>query len=290
MKECIAFNLQEGCRLKPNICILKSYKMQKVIFPFYVSAILMCIILFSAEKGIAQIAAGTYSSGYFVEMRWNPSKGDYEKMQTVELLSGFRFDKDGIAFKKGNSSNWLYNSWQYKGELAQKREVASDWYLDDRNQKIVIDYDNKTLFYYHEYDKGLKLYRRLTVYKNLKALDTIDTDEDDGDNEKFRVDMEYVSVYDAKTKKWSDWQEGFNSFVINYNNNGDILHIKGSGKQVIYRKISKGVERKRTEDGNQYQIIEVIDEDGDRCSFQIFDDYSIGIKIIYGNLMIQFSK
>ena len=78
--------------------------------------------------------------------------------------------------------------------------------------------------------------------------------------------------------------------MINYNNNGHILHIMGSGKQVIYRNISKRVERKKPDEVKSYQLVEVIDEDGNNCSFQIFDDYGIGIKLIYSYLIIQFSK
>jgi hypothetical protein len=261
--------------------------MQNHLLSFLIKTGLMTLFFMQTCPILAQIAAGLYSSGYFVEMRWNPTRKTYEKIQTVELLSGFRFDPRGIAFKKGNNK-MLYNTWQYKGELSQTREVASDWYLDDRGQKIVIDYDNKSLLYYHEYDRATNVYRKLTVYKNLKVLES--EEEEEEAPEKFRVDMQYVAVYDGKAEKWSEWKEGFNSFVINYNDNGDILHIMGSGKKVIYRKLSKGVERKKTADGKSYQLIEVIDEDGDTCSFQIFEDYSIGIKIMYANMAIQFSR
>lgn len=249
--------------------------------------LLMLIVQFLNAK--AQIPPGTYSSGYYIEMRWNAYRKEYEKMQTVELSSGFRMDNQGIAFKKGSSQKWLYNQWQYKGELAHKRNVASDWYMDERGQKIVLDYDNEMLLYYHEYDKAQKQYQRLTIYKNLKVLETAEESSNE-DADKFRVDTDYFAIYDGKKDSWSEWKEGFNSFVINYNDNGDILHIMGSGKQVIYRKISKGVERKKTDSGKGYQLVEVIDEDGATCSFQIFDDYTIGIKLIYSNMIIQFSK
>jgi hypothetical protein len=257
-------------------------------FNFIICLVLLAIP-FVSQSVFAQIQDGTYSSGYYVEMRWNDARKEYEKLKTYELASGFSFDSDGISFRKGSSVKWLYNRWEYKGELSQKREIASDWYLDERGQKIVIDYDNKTLLYYHGYDNGRKVYTQLTLYKNLKMLES-DSDDAEEDNDKFRVDMEYVAVYDSKTKKWSDWEEGFNSFVINYNGNGDILHIKPSGKQAVYRNISKQVERKKTQDGKEYQIVEVIDEDGEACSFQIFDDYKIGIKLIYKNAMVQFSQ
>ena len=102
--------------------------------------------------------------------------------------------------------------------------------------------------------------------------------------------MNHVSVYDNETSKWSEWKEGYNTFIINANSNKDIIHIKASGKEVNYRRTSQSVERKYTKDGNGYQIINAIDDDGDRFQFQVFDDIKIGIKMIYGNVMIQFAK
>ena len=107
--------------------------------------------------------------------------------------------------------------------------------------------------------------------------------------EKFRVDYNYVTTYDPKTKRWSDWKEGDNTFVINVNSKGDIAHLMASGKTVIYKKLS-GVEEGRTDSGDHYQIIKALDEDGDVFRFQIFDDTSIGLKMIWGNFIVQFAK
>ena len=107
--------------------------------------------------------------------------------------------------------------------------------------------------------------------------------------EKFRVDYNYVAVYDKEANKWSDWKEGFNTFVVNINNNGNIMHVKANGEKVIYRKLS-GVEEGSTQEGKHYQIIRALDNDGDSFSFQIFDDVSVGLKMMYGNIMIQFAK
>jgi hypothetical protein len=107
--------------------------------------------------------------------------------------------------------------------------------------------------------------------------------------EKFRIDYNMVSFYDVKTGTWSDFESGYNTFVININDNGDIMHIKANGEKAIYRKMS-GVEEDYTKDGKHYQIINALDDDGDIFKFQIFDDTSIGLKMIYGNVMIQFAK
>ncbi|MHA3047728.1 hypothetical protein JSO59_010290 [Riemerella anatipestifer] len=106
---------------------------------------------------------------------------------------------------------------------------------------------------------------------------------------KFRVDYNYVAAYDPKTETWGEWQEGDNTFVININSNGDIAHLKANGETVIYKKLS-GVEEGYTDKGyHHYQIIKALDEDGDVFRFQIFDDKSIGLKMMWGKFMIQFA-
>jgi hypothetical protein len=108
--------------------------------------------------------------------------------------------------------------------------------------------------------------------------------------EKFRVDYNYVAAYDPNTETWGEWQAGDNTFVININEKGDIAHLKGNGETVIYKKLS-GVEEGYTDKGNHhYQIIKALDEDGDVFRFQIFDDTSIGLKMMWGSFMIQFVK
>lgn len=109
-------------------------------------------------------------------------------------------------------------------------------------------------------------------------------------NKKFRIDYNHVTIYDPKTETWDDWKKGENTFVININERGDISHIKANGETVIYKKLS-GVKEGYTEDGNHhYQIINALDEDGDVFEFQLFDDYSIGLKMIWGSFMIQFAN
>lgn len=108
--------------------------------------------------------------------------------------------------------------------------------------------------------------------------------------ERFRVDYNYIAIYDTKTNTWGEWKSGDNTFVININENGDIAHLKANGTTVIYKKLS-GVEDGFTEKGNHhYQTIKALDEDGDIFIFQIFDDTNIGLKMMWGSFMIQFAK
>lgn len=57
-------------------------------------------------------------------------------------------------------------------------------------------------------------------------------------NERFRKDYSHVSIYDVNEEKWSEWAEGDNTFVINFNKNGDIAHYKPNGEMILYKKIS----------------------------------------------------
>lgn len=72
--------------------------------------------------------------------------------------------------------------------------------------------------------------------------------------DQFRQDYNLVSIYDSETEKWSDWKEGYNTFVINYNDNGDIAHFKANGEKVVYRKISREIEEGYTDSNNEHII------------------------------------
>jgi hypothetical protein len=45
-----------------------------------------------------------------------------------------------------------------------------------------------------------------------------------------------------------------------------------------------------TTSGKHYQIIEALDDQGNEIKIQLFDDPSIGMKIINGEFMVQFAK
>ena len=110
------------------------------------------------------------------------------------------------------------------------------------------------------------------------------------EDNKFRIDYSFVAYYNMKTDKWSDWIASENTFVVNINKQGDITRLKENGEIVIYKRLSKKIEEDVTKNGEHYQLIKALDEDGDIFSFQIFDDSAVGLKMIYGNLIIQFSK
>jgi hypothetical protein len=122
---------------------------------------------------------------------------------------------------------------------------------------------------------------------DISSISTSQTKED-VTFKQFRRDYNYFAVYDPESKSWSDWNAGENTFVLNYNSNNDIAHYQGNGELVIYRRISN-VEEATTSSGDHYQILNALDENGTRFQFQFFDDVEIGLKLIYGDVMVQFA-
>ena len=105
---------------------------------------------------------------------------------------------------------------------------------------------------------------------------------------KFRNDYNLVSFYNYETKTWSDWEHAEHTLVFNYNSNKDIAHFTANGKAITYRNI--GHKEEGYTNGNHYQTLDVIDDEGYYLQIQLFDDQNIGMKIILGQSMIQFAK
>ena len=105
---------------------------------------------------------------------------------------------------------------------------------------------------------------------------------------KFRADFNLVSFYDPETKIWSDWESAEHTLVFNFNDNRDIVHYTAKGEVITYRNL--GNKSEDYTNGNHYQIIDVLDDDGNYLQIQLFDDRTIGMKIIYGNFMVQLAN
>ncbi len=112
---------------------------------------------------------------------------------------------------------------------------------------------------------------------------------DENESSIFRRDYNYFTLYDRSTDSWGEWSLGNNTFVLNYNSNNDIAHYQGNGELVVYRRISD-IEEAYTSTGEHYQILTALDGNGLRFQFQFFDNVSIGLKLIYGDVMIQFAN
>ncbi len=109
------------------------------------------------------------------------------------------------------------------------------------------------------------------------------------ENEQFRIDYNIVAILPGLDSDWSEWFDANNTFVINSNDNNDIVHYRGDGETVVYRNLG-GLETLYTDSGKRYQIINVLDEDGNPMDFQLFDDPTIGVKLIKEGMAIQFSN
>ncbi len=91
------------------------------------------------------------------------------------------------------------------------------------------------------------------------------------DNNQFRRDYKFVSVYTPDTKKWSELKESNNTFVFNFNTNSDIKLFWASGKTDVLRKVSK-VEEAKTDDNEKYQSVTVLDEKGNEINLILYEE------------------
>ena len=107
--------------------------------------------------------------------------------------------------------------------------------------------------------------------------------------DQFRADFNYVAFYDPETTTWSEWETASHTLVFNINANKDIKHYTAQGEVLIYRNMGN-LEEDYTASGKHYQIIEALDDQGNEIRIQLFDDPSIGMKIINGEFMVQFAK
>ncbi|NJL15175.1 MAG: hypothetical protein HC913_20660 [Microscillaceae bacterium] len=104
--------------------------------------------------------------------------------------------------------------------------------------------------------------------------------------EHFRRDYEYLTIY--RNGQWSDSETGYNSFVFNVGPRNDIVHYMANGKKAVYRKLSD-IYQDTTTDGEGYQMLRVLNDDGDEILLQLFDAHRLGLKLIISqNFMVQF--
>ena len=278
-------NLRVGSNKKTNVNDMKTF-----------TGFIIGIISLLAISANGQVKKTAYKSSYYIEKVYSKTQDKLLEVETIYKPTQFVFSSEGIYFKKGGSPKWLYNIWTFQGSEKTPDDYAIDTYLDERQQQIVIYYKTSEIWYYYSPDPNTGKYHNLCVYKNCIEDKQLIPDAErsrgnsDNSSSKFRVDMNRVSIYDKATDTWSEWNEGYNTFIINANQNKDIIHIKASGEEVNYRRTSQTVTRDYTKDGEGYQTIYAIDDNGNKFMFQVFDDKKIGIKMIYGDVMIQFAK
>ena len=105
----------------------------------------------------------------------------------------------------------------------------------------------------------------------------------------FRLDYNNVAFFDAETKAWSDWELAEHTLVFNINENQDVKHYTAKGDVIVYRNMGNK-QVGETKDGEHYQMIDFLDEEGNELTLKIFDNPEIGILLINGFFMVQFAK
>lgn len=100
--------------------------------------------------------------------------------------------------------------------------------------------------------------------------------------EQFRIDYDIVAIF--KDGEWGEWQKAHNTLVFNANANNDVIHYTATHEKTVYRRIS--TKQEGYTQGNHYQLITVLDDDGNELYLQVFDDPTVGAKLIYHENLI----
>ncbi len=97
----------------------------------------------------------------------------------------------------------------------------------------------------------------------------------------------YNSIISKKNDVVQPWEETDVTVVFNPKGVRDIVFYYSSGKTLILHQIS-GAKEGKTTDGAGYQIVECLDEDGDKVAVQLFDDDTCLRILIAKGYMVEF--
>ena len=125
----------------------------------------------------------------------------------------------------------------------------------------------------------------LSVFSFLIFMGNLQAQEE---NDQFRRDYNQFAMKIDREGNWTEWEETSVSFVFNYGKNNDIALFKGDGDSEIFRRVSP-VRKGTTTDGVEYEILDVIDDEGEFFSIQLYGDRALGLKFIHpSGLLLQF--
>jgi hypothetical protein len=97
----------------------------------------------------------------------------------------------------------------------------------------------------------------------------------------------YNSIISKKNDVVQPWEKTDVTVVFNPKGVRDIVFYYSSGKTLILHQIS-GAKEGKTTDGSGYQIVECLDEDGDKVAVQLFDDDTCLRILIAKGYMVEF--
>jgi len=191
--------------------------------------------------------------------------------------------------KKGTYSFGAIINLETNGKFATFSWKYENSYNNDSGTALVsmteMETGNKRKYYF----KIITQKKDLIEYWCIGGFNSEEERTETEDNGKFRKDYNKVAFYTMKDDSWSEWFDVEHTFVFNINENGDIKHYKENGTTEVYRKVSE-VEEGQTDDGEKYQIITTLDAEGDEIRLQLFSNSSIGLKLMYKGLMVQFAS
>lgn len=106
-------------------------------------------------------------------------------------------------------------------------------------------------------------------------------------NNKFVRKYTQIGVFDENKGDYVSLNEANNSFVFNYNSNGDVKKYTASGSVEILLSVGTVTEGE-TEEGDTFQYMTYLDKNGDEHILILYDNIQLGLVeyITYGTLTL----
>ena len=95
----------------------------------------------------------------------------------------------------------------------------------------------------------------------------------------------YTSYITKTNDKLSEWEDTDLTVVFNEKNTNNVVLYYPSKTKTLYK--IGNIEKDKTTKGEEYQIIECVDDDGNKLSLQLFADV---MRILFHNGFIEFHE
>ena len=125
----------------------------------------------------------------------------------------------------------------------------------------------------------------LVIFTGLICFNlSLYSQEETKESEKFVRHFSYVSFFEDG--KWGEPIKRNSTFVFNINDNGDVLWYLSNGNKYHFRKFGS-VEKGKTDDGTEYQCVELLDEKGNELLLTLYENGFLGL-VYSEDFMIRF--